>query len=141
MALGIAHAVLLQEHGVLSEELAEDGGRNAVDSGFSHQLLRPALSCAAGADEARNLVDACWNARNGQLLRWHVLHEVPPMVSELEVDLALLHVAPRDAEDSVLGIPAWLREHPCEIRRAHDRVGARHGVHHVAVAHLPGVVD
>ena len=141
MALGIAHAVLLQEHGVLSEVLAEDGGRNAVDSGFFHQLLRPAFPCAAGADEVRNLIDACWNARSSQLLRWHVLHEVPPMVSELKVDLALLHVAPRDAEGSGLGIPVWLREHPCEVRRAGDRVGARHGVHHVAIAHLPGVVD
>lgn len=126
---------------MLSGVLAEDGGRNAVDSGFSHQLLRPALPSAVGADEIRNLVDACRNARDNQLLRGHVLYEVPSMVSELEVDLALSHVAPRDAEGSVLRVPAWLRDHPCDIRRARNRVGARHGVHHVVVAHLSGVVD
>lgn len=63
------------------------------------------------------------------------------MVSELEVDLVLLHFAPRDAEGSVLGIPAWLREYPREVRYAGDCVGSPHGVHHVAVAHLLGVVD
>ena len=63
------------------------------------------------------------------------------MVLELEVDLALLHVAPRDAEGSVLGVPVRFCKHPCEVRCARDRVGARHGVHHVVVAHLSGVVD
>lgn len=93
MALGIAHAILFQEHGVLSEAFVEDGGRNTLNPSFQHQVAGSSFPGTVMPYEVYNPVDACWNACDCQLFRRNVFHEVLAMTFELEVNLALLDVA------------------------------------------------
>lgn len=126
---------------MLGEVFAVHRWRDVIDSRLPHQLPGPALPAAIRLDKVHHLVDACRDACGGQVFRTPVAHEAPTVVLELEIDLAPLYVAPSDAEGSLLGVPAGLRENPREVRDAGDSVGAGDGVHHVAVAHLSRVVD